>query len=70
VSEGLTNKELLMEVRSDVKDLHATVKRLAVVSEEGAKDLSDHEGRIRLLERWRYTIPASVLTALAAIFTA
>jgi hypothetical protein len=32
--------------------------------------IQDHETRIRLLERWKYAIPASVLTGVASAATA
>lgn len=32
--------------------------------------IQDHENRIRQLERWRYAIPASVLTGVASAGTA
>lgn len=31
--------------------------------------IKDHEMRLRQLERWRYAIPASILTALASAVT-
>jgi fatty acid desaturase len=40
-----------------------TVQRLARL-EEQAKDVPDHESRIRLLERWKYGLPIAGLTAV------
>lgn len=34
------------------------------------KTLADYENRLRLLERWRYTLPASVFLGLASAATA
>lgn len=31
--------------------------------------LQDHETRLRILERWRYTIPASIFAAVASAVT-
>lgn len=34
--------------------------------DEMMKDRDDHENRLRGLERWRYMLPSSLLTALAS----
>lgn len=54
-------------------DVYAEVRKcqdaIATMQPQG-HTLDDHEGRIRSLERWKYTVPASIVTAVAAIVTA
>lgn len=40
--------------------------QLAVISEQ-LKAVPDHETRIRSLEKWRYSMPISLLVSLASI---
>lgn len=54
---GLTVRELVLEVRHDVKQLKETI-----VTKEEAHDF---ESRIRLLERWKYGIPAVLIVVVA-----
>lgn len=35
--------------------------------ESKVEDIADHEERIRALERWRYTFPASLVLAMTSI---
>lgn len=35
-----------------------------------AQQLTDHEGRLRQLERWKYTLPTSLLLAVVSIVVA
>jgi hypothetical protein len=42
-----------------------TTAQLAVIAEQ-LKQLPDHEARIRALERWRYSLPIAVLSAVAS----
>lgn len=35
-----------------------------------AQQITDHEGRLRTLERWKYTLPTSMLLALVSIVVA
>lgn len=51
--------ELLIDVRDDVRDLkthHTAV----------TQQLDDHEDRLRLIEKWKYTLPVATFTAIAA----
>ena len=70
---GLSLRDLVLEIRADVRTLDAKVDRL---EREGAiyNWLQDHETRMRSLERWRYGIPVSILiaviTALALVLRA
>jgi len=64
---GLTLRELVLEIRDDVKTLDGKIDQIDKQGSIGTRDeLQDHEGRIRSLEVWRYGIPASILIALAS----
>ena len=65
--DRFTVKELLIEVRTDVKELHACVKQLSALQPETTRQVRDHETRLRGLERWRYSVPAAILTAVGAV---
>lgn len=56
----------LADVYSEVRKLADQVGTMA----PQAGTISDHEARLRALERWRYTVPAGLATAIAAIITA
>lgn len=47
-------------------ELNGKLDLLLERSTEAKKDLDDHETRIRSVERWKYTVPASLLMAAAA----
>lgn len=38
--------------------------RIEVKLDEALKTRTDHENRLRLLERWKYTLPAALLTSV------
>ncbi len=59
-----TIKEMVTEVREDVKRLVSWSERVDSRLESGQKELDDHEERIRRNEMWRLAIPASILTAI------
>ena len=60
---GLSLRDLVLEIRADVRALDVKVDRL---EREGTlfTALQDHETRMRSLERWRYGIPVSILIAV------
>jgi hypothetical protein len=59
------------EIYDAVMQVSATVNRLAQQHDDLAKDLQDHEVRIRILERSRWPLPAvSVLVSVAAVAVA
>jgi hypothetical protein len=58
----LTVREMVIEIRRDVKDLQATAAQM----QEARKKVDDHEKRIRSLEVWKYGIPLSGLIAIIA----
>ena len=60
-----------------VKDIHSEVMKISskmdVIGERNrAADVlhSDHEYRIRALERWRYALPLSALSSVVAVVVA
>lgn len=56
----------LMSTLSEVtRNLRAVELTLVGVAEE-LKDLPDHEQRIRSLERWRYALPATLISSIVA----
>lgn len=58
----------LREVYDQVVSLRVAVDRMAVATEETTRSRTDHETRIRVLERARWPLPAiAVLIALAAL---
>lgn len=59
-------REMVMEIRTDLKSLNAKVDALDGV--EG--DIQDYETRLRSLERWKYGIPFSGLAAVIAALIA
>jgi hypothetical protein len=56
---GFTLRDIVLEVRNDVKDL----KNTAVTTKEFQQSSRDFELRIRKLERWKYGIPLTILAA-------
>lgn len=54
----MTIKEMVTEIREDVKELKESVAPKI--------DVEDHEQRIRSLEKWRYGTGASLIAALGA----
>lgn len=61
---GLTVRELVLEIREDVKDLTQKVETIEVAK----TTLEDHEQRLRNVESWKSKIPVvGVLAAIAVI---
>lgn len=62
---GLTMRQLVLEIRQDVKDLDIKVDHIDRYGSIGTKpELADHETRIRSLEIWRYGIPSAILISM------
>ena len=62
----LTVREMVAEIREDVKDLKAEAIRLASLP-----DLHrDHETRLRRVEVWLYGVPLSGFLAVGAVVAA
>lgn len=53
----------LRDVYDELRKLHDQV---ASMTPQG-KTISDHESRLRSLERWKYALPGSLLLAIASI---
>lgn len=66
-SDHFTLKEAIVTLRQSVDELSRRVEELHDVD----VDVSDHEQRLRALERWKYAIPISIIpSVLAVIFVA
>lgn len=56
-----------------LKDIYVVVRRLEdsvnAMTPHG-QQIGDHESRLRSLERWKYSVPASLLAAVAAVIVA
>ena len=59
----LTMRQMVVEIRSDQKEMQAQFSALL----QAAEVVVDHEGRIRLLERWKYGIPPAAILAVIAL---
>lgn len=67
----MTVREMLSEVRDDVKALRSEVKTINEQGSIGTKaELQDHESRIRSLEIWKFGIPVTGVGAVAAVVAA
>lgn len=53
----------LVSLTQEVRDMASPLK-------EAGRTLADHETRLRLLERWRYALPTTMLLAVASILAA
>jgi len=62
----MTVREMVSEIRSDVKDL----KEQAAHMSQAREQITDHEQRMRSLERWKYGIPISGVLAVIGAITA
>jgi hypothetical protein len=55
-----------------LKDIYVVVRRLEdtvnAMTPHG-QQITDHESRLRSLERWKYSVPASLVAAITAIVT-
>lgn len=60
----------LREMRREGQDTRDKVTSLVTQAEQLNKQVPDHENRLRVLERWRYGIPAAGVTAVVAAITA
>ena len=57
--DGLSNKELLMEVRKDVKCILGKVNKFEEWKEENVNPrLRSYGDRIRILEKWKWQLGA------------
>lgn len=64
--DAFSLKEVILEIRRDVKDLSETLDTIDREGSIGTKSqLGDHETRIRGLERWRWAFPSVTIIAVA-----
>lgn len=67
---GMTLRQMVFEIRGDVKDLALKLDRIDREGSIGTKaELNDHEQRIRKNETWRYAIPPTIIIALIGSFS-
>lgn len=58
------------EIYDQIVGLRDDVRSLTQSNEHVTTTLDDHEERLRTVERWKYSVPTAVLTAvLAAVVT-
>jgi hypothetical protein len=55
---------------SEPVDTQLLLVRIDTKLDLALRQQEDHEGRIRSLERWRYTLPTSAVLSVASIITA
>jgi cell division protein FtsL len=68
---GLSLRELVLEVRADVKALDEKIEKIDRHGSIGTReDLTDHESRIRRVEKWMYGVPLAAAVSLASIVAA
>jgi hypothetical protein len=60
----------IKDIYEEMRDLTSEVRTLASELRESRRTDDDHERRIRVLERWMWGLPVSILTAIAAVVTA
>jgi len=58
----ITNREIYNEL--------VKVKEVVVSMSNQAGQIADHETRIRAVEKWKYTLPASISSSVIAIIVA
>ena len=58
-------REIYDELVAMREDVRASTQNLATVTDT----LADHEDRVRSLERWRYSVPAALVTAFLSAAT-
>lgn len=54
------------EIYDQIVGLRDDVRSLVQSSAEVSKTLEDHEGRLRSVERWKYSVPIAAITAVAS----
>lgn len=59
-----SHEGFMMLVAERLARIEATLEGIRRDRDEMQKDRDDHESRIRGLERWRYMLPSSLLTAV------
>ncbi len=60
----------LRDMYNEIVGTRADVQSLTQAASAVEQRLSDHEGRLRTVERWKYGIPVVTLTAVASTVAA
>lgn len=60
----------IRDVYEEMRELTSEVRTLTSELKESRRTDDDHEKRLRVLERWMWGLPVSILTAIAAVVTA
>lgn len=69
----MAEPEQIITLKDVYREVVALNGRMAAVDErqlQGERVDQDHEARLRGLERWRYTMPASIVVGLGSLGTA
>jgi hypothetical protein len=56
----------MMLVAERLARIEATLESIRRDRDEMQKERDDHEGRLRALERWKYMLPSSLVTAVVS----
>lgn len=60
----MANDGFMMLVAERLARIETTLEGIRRDRDEEKKTRDDHEGRLRALERWKYMIPPTLVTAL------
>ena len=60
----MSNDGFMMLVAERLARIETTLEGIRRDRDEEKKSRDDHEGRLRALERWKYMIPPTLVTAL------
>ncbi|WP_343955607.1 hypothetical protein [Nonomuraea longicatena] len=60
----------LRQIYEEMRDLTAEVRTLTSELKESRKTDEDHERRLRVVERWMWGLPVSIIAAVAAVIKA
>ncbi|MFE0151379.1 hypothetical protein ACFWY5_29830 [Nonomuraea sp. NPDC059007] len=60
----------LREIYEEMRDLTTEVRTLTSELKESRRTDDDHERRIRVLERWMWGLPVSILAAIGSVIVA
>ena len=55
------------DIYDEVKGMRGDFKEAVTLLKDTIKDVNDHEKRIRVLEKWRYTLPVSLVLAVSGL---
>ncbi|MFI9076072.1 hypothetical protein ACIGW8_06140 [Streptomyces sioyaensis] len=58
------------EIYDELVALREDVRSLSQTHEAVAQTLTDHESRLRGLERWKYALPVAAVTSAGTLITA